>query len=122
MAAGDTTVRPTPYAMIDLLGDGSSLSVRSSHPYEDGIYVFVQPIRGAKGNLLGYSLAVTGTTSLTLLSGAMADIRPEARVAVGVLLARLAARSGDAVFLLQHLLHFRCNGNAELSLRFGREM
>jgi len=52
--------------VIDLLGDGSSLSVRSSHPYEEGIYVFVQPIHGEKGNvlgLLGYSSAVTGTTS-----------------------------------------------------------
>ena len=54
--------------MIDLLGDRSSLSVRPSHPYEEGIYVFVQPIRGAKGNLLGYSLAVTGTTSLAILT------------------------------------------------------
>ena len=54
--------------MIDLLGDRSSLSVRPSHPYEEGIYVFIQPIRGAKGNLLGYSLAVTGTTSLAILT------------------------------------------------------
>jgi phage/plasmid primase-like uncharacterized protein len=90
-------LRNLTYAIIDLLGDGSSLSVRSSHPYEDGIYVFVQPIRGAKGNLLGYLLAVAGTTSLTLLSEAMADIRPEARVAVG-LLVRLAARSGTRFF------------------------
>jgi hypothetical protein len=28
--------------VIDLLGDGSSLWVRPSHPYEEGIYVFVQ--------------------------------------------------------------------------------
>jgi hypothetical protein len=61
--------------VIDLLGDGSSLSVRPSHPYEEGIYVFVQPIRGAKVNLLGYSLAVSGTTSLAVLSEAMADIQ-----------------------------------------------
>jgi hypothetical protein len=35
-------LRNLTYAVIDLLGDGSSLSVRPSHPYEEGIYVFVQ--------------------------------------------------------------------------------
>jgi hypothetical protein len=49
--------------------------VTNKRPYEEGIYVFVQPIRGAKGNLLGYSLAVTSTTSLAVLSGAMPDIQ-----------------------------------------------
>jgi hypothetical protein len=32
-------------------------------------------IRGAKGNLLGYSLAVTSTTSLAVLSGTTPDIQ-----------------------------------------------
>jgi hypothetical protein len=52
-----------------------NIIVTNKRPYEEGIYVFVQPIRGAKGNLLGYSLAVTGTTSLAVLSGAMPDIQ-----------------------------------------------
>jgi hypothetical protein len=37
-------------------------------PYEQGIHVFAQPVTGPSG-LAGYSLAVTGTTSLAFSDG-----------------------------------------------------
>ena len=43
--------------------------IRNSVPYEQGIHVFAQPVIGASGNLSGYSLAVTGTTSLAFANG-----------------------------------------------------
>lgn len=43
--------------------------IRNRVPYEQGIYVFAQPVMSSVGNLAGYSLAVTGTTSLSFSNG-----------------------------------------------------
>jgi hypothetical protein len=43
--------------------------IRNQIPYEQGIHVFAQPVIGRSGQLDGYSLAVTGTTSLAFASG-----------------------------------------------------
>ena len=43
--------------------------IRDKGPYEQGIYVFVQPVIGTNGILAAYSLAVTGTTSLAFSNG-----------------------------------------------------
>jgi hypothetical protein len=43
--------------------------IRDRVPYEQGIHVFAQPVMGQAGNLAGYSLAVTGTTSLAFSDG-----------------------------------------------------
>ena len=42
--------------------------IRNRVPYEQGIHVFAQPVMGPAG-LAGYSLAVTGTTSLAFANG-----------------------------------------------------
>jgi hypothetical protein len=42
--------------------------IRNRVPYEQGIHVFAQPVMGPAG-LAGYSLAVTGTTSLAFSNG-----------------------------------------------------
>ena len=42
--------------------------IRNQIPYEQGIHVFAQPVMGPAG-LAGYSLAVTGTTSLAFANG-----------------------------------------------------
>src|SRR6202047_5288748 len=42
--------------------------IRNKVPYEQGIHVFAQPVMGPAG-LAGYSLAVTGTTSLAFSNG-----------------------------------------------------
>src|SRR6202048_812806 len=42
--------------------------IRNRIPYEQGIHVFAQPVIGPAG-LAGYSLAVTGTTSLAFSNG-----------------------------------------------------
>jgi hypothetical protein len=43
--------------------------IRNQIPYEQGIHVFAQPVIGRSGQLDGYSLAVTGTTSLAFANG-----------------------------------------------------
>jgi len=43
--------------------------IRNRVPYEQGIHVFAQPVMAPAGNLAGYSLAVTGTTSLAFSNG-----------------------------------------------------
>jgi hypothetical protein len=43
--------------------------IRNRVPYEQGIHIFAQPVMGPAGNLAGYSLAVTGTTSLAFSNG-----------------------------------------------------
>jgi hypothetical protein len=46
-----------------------NVAIRDRVPYEQGIHVFAQPVMGPAGNLAGYSLAVTGTTSLAFSKG-----------------------------------------------------
>jgi hypothetical protein len=50
--------------------------IRNRIPYEQGIHVFAQPVIGPAGNLVAYSLAVTGTTSLLVLSREGAALTP----------------------------------------------
>ena len=52
----------------DLLGL-RNIVVKNRAPYEQGIHVFAQPVIGPSGNFSGYSLAVTGTTSLAFANG-----------------------------------------------------
>ena len=46
-----------------------NIVIKNRAPYEQGIHVFAQPVIGPSGNLSGYSLAVTGTTSLAFANG-----------------------------------------------------
>jgi len=53
---------------------------RDRVPYEQGIHVFAQPVMGPAGTLAGYSLAVTGTTSLAFSKGVQEFLRLEQMV------------------------------------------
>jgi hypothetical protein len=66
----ETPERELTELRSELLGRWlSELRSVIAEEHEQGIHVFAQPVIGSSGNLSGYYLAVTGTTSLAFANG-----------------------------------------------------